>query len=761
MSDRRTRARFCSSRLLAFACFALFSAACDAPAPVSRLAGTAEYALIVGANEPQVVRDAVADLRRYLEEMGATSVSLITVPAEASYRWSELEDAATKGVIVVYGDWLVDSSVDAATRTSLVGDSFVIKGRSAAGRTKILVELFAPSSRPRIYSVYDLVQRLGVRFFHPEEEYIPDTLTFPTPPFEHVERPTFKWRGFHLHLTHPLELLDEFSSDDPASVKRARNFIRWLIKLKQNYSSGTSGTAAINAWKKELGLVVGSGLGLTNIQQGGRPLLVPTDPLEVNLSKIEGRLEQIFADPQNLPDFFGVSASDTEIFNSDATKDQILQWFTFATEWVHTRYPEVYLLQNVHITKEEVIPDLGVDVNLVHTLLPPYVNLQIHTVMFYGLHGPAPAYGHETFEDRFALFESELKKGRRMWYFPESAWWLTFDNAVPLFLPIYLKMRWLDLKDLEPMIPQGIDGHLTFTSGHEWGYWITDYCVAQMTWSNSLDWTACLAQITDPMGPSGAEVHNVLVEMGDYQQETLIDRDMHRWLVGEDDLAEVGAKTPKAAHRIRVPFSDLETWTLEQLNAFRSAELADMLEMEQTYGAYLERLRAVAATIRPRAEHLFAEIFDGTEIDYLRARQIRLLYEGLLDAREALLKGDTALLTTARTKLGLAKEVTVDAAKVVTRREALYRYPLRLSSEGSRDHPVPNRTSYPFRVHSDTHVLFFWHRRDKKAQETLDKLEHSLVTISDVLSERSQAVEVLVSPLVASDSRIVFGDGTE
>src|SRR5690606_4131901 len=83
---------------------------------------------------------------------------------------------------------------------------------------------------------------------------------------------------------------------------------------------------------------------------------------------------------------------------------------------------------------------------------------------------------------------------RRIVHYPESSWWLTFDLPVPLYLaPVTIDARAHDVALLQPLLADedddatGVIGHHTFTSGQEWGYWLIDYCVAQMTWDPAQD----------------------------------------------------------------------------------------------------------------------------------------------------------------------------------------------------------------------------------------------------------------------------------
>ena len=71
-----------------------------------------------------------------------------------------------------------------------------------------------------------------------------------------------------------------------------------------------------------------------------------------------------------------------------------------------------------------------------------------------------------------------LPTGRRVKYHPESAYWISADVDVPLFLPEFLYSRWLDVHNLVSEARQNglppLYGHLMFSSGHEWGYWLTE-----------------------------------------------------------------------------------------------------------------------------------------------------------------------------------------------------------------------------------------------------------------------------------------------
>jgi len=103
----------------------------------------------------------------------------------------------------------------------------------------------------------------------------------------------------------------------------------------------------------------------------------------------------------------------------------------------------------------------------------------IHTVMCYSIdEASAPVYGNQN--QRFMMGRTvDSTNVRETWYWPESAYWVTFDNSVPLLLLPYLTVRWEDMKTMKRI---GVNNHLTFSSGWEWGYWLIDWSIARWSW---------------------------------------------------------------------------------------------------------------------------------------------------------------------------------------------------------------------------------------------------------------------------------------
>ena len=72
-------------------------------------------------------------------------------------------------------------------------------------------------------------------------------------------------------------------------------------------------------------------------------------------------------------------------------------------------------------------------------------------------------------------------------YFPESAYWVAFDNSVPTYLPMYIRSRWLDMFEIKTQSEENghatLTDHTLFSSGWELGYWQNDVATLRMNWS--------------------------------------------------------------------------------------------------------------------------------------------------------------------------------------------------------------------------------------------------------------------------------------
>lgn len=109
--------------------------------------------------------------------------------------------------------------------------------------------------------------------------------------------------------------------------------------------------------------------------------------------------------------------------------------------------------------------------------LPPALILCVHSVMCYGLRDTlAPVYRCKDFSHLVQALRVERQR-RKVWCYPETAYWVTFDNRVPVWLLSYLCSRWEDMQEVESLV----EGHLTFSSGWDVRYGLFDWSAAR--WS--------------------------------------------------------------------------------------------------------------------------------------------------------------------------------------------------------------------------------------------------------------------------------------
>src|SRR5262249_9772196 len=190
-------------------------------------------------------------------------------------------------------------------------------------------------------------------------------------------------------------------------------------------------------------------------------------------------------------------------------------------------------------------------------------------------------YAHPNFHmHRDFLFE-ELPK-RRVRYQPESAYWVTADVDVPAFLPEYINARWTDIHNLDADIKKKglppLDGHVMFSSGHEWGYWLTDYLAAKMLWEPQQELDYFTRTYTSVFGSCSQDIHKVFSDFMGIQTKYLFDRKLIPYISGEDVYDDLGAVIGKETHPPRVPFEKVLAMTDEERTAFESDVLSGLSE---------------------------------------------------------------------------------------------------------------------------------------------------------------------------------------
>jgi hypothetical protein len=730
------------------------------------------------------------ELERYLPALSGAQPAFVRVTPGADPApggaLEQLAQATGAGLVLVFdGDRLAPDLAevgDPALYASLLeqnGYRLVVIDRgqwknNVGGYGTTFVLIVATTRLAKQYALYEVLRRLGARFFHPEQEYLPKNdprqlrLRARTPTVlakldSTSYAPDFAPRGYSFHGLHPLEQLESFS-DGSFPIDQARRVNEWIVKNRgdQFRGSGRGIASAADAalrvreldqLRVALGFGRGGGITLHNQQQGAHSSI---DSADSSLAKdqIESYVAAQLAQIPDAQDF-GIHFGPTEF---TVTPDrETVDWINWAGRKAQAVQPGIRVIVNNHITGSQPTPnfdDLGCPTGTNDAGRGDYYDLafhsdpsfavKLHTVMFYPLEGPARVYNQQSFAHKLCLVAQASAIGRPVDYFPEGSWWLSFDNPIPVYLPLYLWARGRDVQLLRPYLRSrglgSVEGHRMFNSGHEWGYWQQDYAVGLWHWNADLEPDQVLGEIFDPLCPpeawlEGCEARSVAIavlkETMDHQRQALLSAEdwkglpggRYAYLAGEDPADEIGAATGLAFRPVRVAFSIVASWSTNQLAHFKGTDLEALTAMETAYDGFVTRLRAVEAQVPVAGRPWLAEVLDGLENNLLRARHVRQLYQAVIAYREAELAGDddTAARAAGLGQLQAAAQTLTAAETVIRRREQAYRYPLAqlIAGGDTPETAVENGTTYPFRVQAKTHLLSYWKNRQKQVEALL------------------------------------------
>lgn len=724
--------------LHALALAALF--ACDAPAP----AQPARWTVWISPEAPAAVRVAADDVAAYLAAMGREVERGEGAPPDAC----ELGE----GHVVFVGDGL-----DGALPSGESDQSFRV-AEERCERAGSRVSLSGGGLLGRQYAAYEWLHRLGVRFFHPEEEHVPPEPAWPAEAVLVDHTPAFRWRSVSLHLTHPLELGDAFRTGDPAYTDEAVRYIDWQLKNGASRGHEGIGEGEHRTRGVDRGFPRTAGISLHNQQQGGRPIVDPDDPrpveeqiaaaIEERMRPADGRAPEVFSFSFNPSEF-------TEIPDTDAVAQ-----ITFIGEYMAEHYPATIVETTNHGTAGPPTPTYGLRYYDLPELGPPNVGVKVHSLMFYDLFRPAPVYGNESFQFLYDFMVRNYRT-RHLTHFPESAWWLTFDNAVALYLPITIEARDRDIQGIAWMLEGLLDGHHVFGSGHEWGYWQNEYCSFRMAMDLDYRWRDCLRDIVSPMGEAGPEVQAVLEETVALQERDIIYGDVLAYLVGTDPETEVAASVGIEFHPLPPSPSAILRWDEARVASWLRRELPALARMDADYARLALRLGAVEAGVPDGGRPWFEEIRDGIEVTGLRARHAWQLYGALVTLRDSQLRGEAALRARAEQLLEDARATTEAALVVIHRREEGYRYrPISRSIAGGPDGTEDeNWTIYRYRYLSRTHHGYYYTRVDALAAAAFEGGADP-IGLSDALLAPGEVVELRVLDPSLGEVTVDWGDGS-
>ncbi len=613
----------------------------------------------------------------------------------------------TELVIVLRAGELADR-VLGATADDLAPGGYALARGDDGGRAVIAAR--GGDSLGAAYATYAALEALGFGFFHPEQTFVPDALVVPEVLAE-VHAPTYPWRGFHLHTMHPIELMDSFLVEGEDHLAEAERYLDWLVANRQTYVQWVlQDTVDIDAFLRHAGRIVsaahlrGLKVGIDTpfqfIQQNGW-VLIPDGK-----SPAEPQIEERVATLMRVPwDVINVELGNAEFLPSDdqATFD----WLNFTAELLDSRYG-VELLAKVHCTSGQTAPNFGdINFNFLPGLADPRVGVMPHTVQFYDLFRVAPTYDNEDFSAMREFLLGEIGE-RRVLYYPETAYWVTFDVDVPLYLPHYAFARW---NDLNRLADSGMDGQIDFSSGFEWGYWLHDWMTASSVYDAREDWRAKLARFTRIFGRRAGAMQDLLARIVDQQGRDLLERNDVAELIGWDSADDIGhfiARTEFQPVR-RLP-EEVRKLDGDGLAAYEADVIARLTELESTYAGFVAELGRLASGVPPAARPWYDELADALAITHLRIRHVLLLDRGLVAVRRGELGLDPRGADAARQLWLEAQDARHQGEPIVARREAAYRFPAERIAR-RRENP----TSYEFGYLYTVWDLYYWKRDEARA----------------------------------------------
>ena len=587
---------------------------------------------------------------------------------------------------------------------------------------QIHLNLHASCAQAVSFALYGLLQeQLWLAFYHPRQSYIPKLDYWPlTEQFEWSARPRFQKKGFHLHTMHPLELteplLNPACKQGPELVKE---YIDWLARNQQNYFEfNLLETDSLEKWVAYIsplvdyahsrGIMMGLDLSLHMTQQKAFKLYhkFPISLLSPK-QQIKKNLAILFEADWDL---IAMESSSTEFTKGDATQINELQ--LFITDLVSHQY-KAKLAGREHVVRAEKMLGKATKKTSEPQLqqaLDAKRGLFVHTVMFYGLKDKlAPVYENENLLHMLDILKKQ-QQHREVWYYPESAYWISFDNSVPMFLMPYLQTR---LEDILLMDSLNVEGHLTFSSGWEWGYWLIDWSIARWSWEHQFNGKIIANRATQFLSdllPQASLIKN-LNELQKLQQDYIKDQQLIRYLVAQTVTDELPEPLNLELHpRPKQSYKWLST----------KANKDDLLILEQQAIQPLEQFALESTPLiknlkneKKQVDESRIAILDELIIA-LKVTQLRAAHKAaslrLLSAKRRQ-KLDPKNTNTSAQLSEKCIKIREQAQALVTKQEKSYRYPLEWIA---REQQGKGSTCYDFGYLYPVSTLHFWSREEQQ-----------------------------------------------
>lgn len=570
-------------------------------------------------------------------------------------------------------------------------------------------KLKAHSAQGITFGIYGLLDEvLGFRFIHPKQTIVPSEINWPKQ-LDYISSPRFNKKGFHLHTQHPLELTEQLHNPDfPNAWQDVKEYIDWLVRNRQNYWEWCLlRTVDMEKWQPhakrmvdyshQRGLLIGIDLSLHMIQQR-------TFQLYKSWTKSwRGKEEQV---KRSLADLF---YADWDFLNVEFATAE----FVGGKEKLKTRLKKTLIsttrnkyganiMGRKHVVSEENMVGEQADVFNATDSIDLFRGVGIHTVMMYSLEDSvAPVYENKNFHHihKDMLHENKV---REVWFYPESAYWVTYDNSVPMLLLPYFSGR---LSDILLCEKEGVPNHLTFSSGWELGYWAVDWSIARWSWKSSFDGNVHVPEPMEWVSALGysEEVEANLNQHLELQKEYLLNKNLLRFMCAQTVTDELSL--------FRKQFQPRPDYTFKWL-----ARKSDKLTRDQVKNVGIKQLEEYYSKSKVLNTELgglidtllpspILECLTTLQITSLRAKHRITTLNAILAHREKRKEEKFDWLDKGR-------KIRLQGVGLVHKLELNYKYDAEYLNSERFSH-----TSYPYGYLYAPHTLHFWKREEEQTRK--------------------------------------------
>jgi hypothetical protein len=477
------------------------------------------------------------------------------------------------------------------------------------------------------YGLADVLEGKGFRFFHPHRIHTPTDLLASVDDRIGIDHsPDMARRGLHMHTLHPIEGLYDFWEPSKDGLERGKRVIDWVVKNRGNHIQWVAvdnivrfpndaepwvdHTTQLMDYAHARGLTTGLGVQLF----GGANLQLAydlTDATEIDEADMRARLELLMAPG---PDLLNLSFGEF----SGEEPDVFVAAGNVATRLMHEVDPNIEVTTVIHVGNYD---DLRIEYQgeefLYYFLGTKLDNVTpwIHTTMYYNLFEDAGlAYLHEEFDEHRDYLLNALENDEPVGYFPESAYWVAFDNNIPTYLPLYVRSRWTDMDRIRTAAGDGaLKDHVLFSSGWEWGYWQNDMATLRMNYEVPATYEEEVRTWFTPWGTEGDAVAQAVIDTADLEHEALIVNRLAAYLAGREIVIDIGETATGIVSQPDRP-------SFPEIQAMEPAELAAMatrVDQLEALGADLLAVHSRLATVEDNP--FFNEVRDGLLVTSLRA----------------------------------------------------------------------------------------------------------------------------------------------